>query len=204
MGRTPTGQTRDAVFRFVQERIFAGDPPTVREVQSAFGFRAVQSARAHLEALVAAGRLAKEGGKARGYRLPARADHAPPAWVPVVGRVQAGALTTAVEEPEGYVTTRARPGADLFALRVRGDSMVGAAILAGDVVVVRRQETADDGEIVVALVDDEATVKRLRLRRGRVELHAENPAFAPIVPPPGEVQILGKVVEVHRHLEPEQ
>jgi repressor LexA len=124
--------------------------------------------------------------------------------VPVVGRVQAGALTTAVEEPEGYVTIRARPGADLFALRVRGDSMVGAAILAGDVVVVRRQETADDRDIVVALVDDEATVKRLRLRRGRVELHAENPAFAPIIPPPGAMQILGKVVEVHRHLEPDQ
>jgi len=204
MGRTPAGQTRDAVLHFVRDRILAGDPPTVREVQAAFGFRAVQSARAHLEALVASGRLVKAPGKARGYRMPATAGHSPPTWVPVVGRVQAGALTTAVEEPEGYVTTRTRPGADLFALRVRGDSMVDAAILAGDVVVVRRQETADDGEIVVALVDDEATVKRLRLRRGRVELHAENPAFAPIVPPPGEVQILGKVVEVHRHLEPSQ
>jgi repressor LexA len=203
MGRTPAGQSREAVFRFVRDRILAGIPPTVREVQEAFAFRAVESARAHLERLVASGRLVKEPGKARGYRLPAGAGHAPPAWVPVVGRVQAGALTTAVEEPEGYVTTRARPGAELFALRVRGDSMVGAAILAGDVVVVRRQETADDRDIVVALVDDEATVKRLRLRRGRVELHAENPAFAPIIPPPGGVQILGKVVEVHRHLEPE-
>jgi len=203
MGRTPTGQTRDAVLRFVRDRILAGHPPTVREVQAAFGFRAVQSARAHLEALVAAGRLAKEEGKARGYHLPARGSAPPPTWIPLLGRVQAGELTTALEEPEGYVVASGRPGAELFALRVRGESMSGAAILAGDVVVVRRQATAEDGEIVVALVGDEATVKRLRLRRGRVELHPENPAFTPIVPPPGEVQILGKVVEVHRHLEPE-
>jgi repressor LexA len=200
MGRTPAGQTRESIFRFVRDRILAGVPPTVREVQGAFGFRAVQSARAHLEALVAEGRLAKEGGKARGYRLPA--TDPPPAWVPLVGRVQAGALTAALEEPEGYVVARGRPGAELFALRVRGDSMVGAAILAGDVVVVRRQPRAEEGEIVVALVEDEATVKRLRVRGGHVELHAENPAFPPIVPE--GVEILGKVVEVRRQLEPEQ
>lgn len=201
MGRTPAGQTRESVFRFVRDRILAGQPPTVREVQEAFGFRAVESARAHLEALVDAGRLLKQAGKARGYRLPAGGT--PPAWVPLIGRVQAGALTTAFEEPEGYVAARARGGSDLFALRVRGDSMVGAAILAGDVVVVRRQQRADDGDIVVALVEDEATVKRLRLQEGGVALHAENPAFPPIVPPPEELHILGKVVEVHRNLEPE-
>ena len=195
----PPSPRREAIFRFVRERILAGEPPTVREVQAAFGFRAVESARSHLEALVAAGRLVKAGGKARGYRLP---EGAATTWVGLVGRVAAGGLSLAVEEAEGQVPVRSRPGAELFALRVRGESMVGAAILDGDVVVVRRQATAESGEIVVARVGDEATVKRLRLVSGRVELHPENPSFAPIVVEPNTVEILGKVVEVHRHLEP--
>ncbi len=191
---------REAIFRFVRERLLAGDPPTVREVQEAFGFRAVESARSHLEALVAAGRLVKAKGRARGYRLPGQVGA--PVWVPLVGRVAAGGLALAVEEAEGSVPVRPRPGADLFALRVRGDSMVGAAILDGDIVIVRRQPTAESGEIVVALVGDEATVKRLRRVAGQVELHPENPRFSPIVVAPEAVQILGKVVEVRRHLEP--
>jgi repressor LexA len=90
---------------------------------------------------------------------------------------------------------------ELFALVVQGESMTGAGILPDDLVIVRRQDTARDGEIVVALVRDEATVKRLRLRAGRIELQPENAAFAPIVPGPGaEVRILGRVVEVRRRL----
>ena len=89
----------------------------------------------------------------------------------------------------------------LFALRVHGESMIGAGIFPGDIVIVRSQSTAQSGEIVVALVGDEATVKRLRLRRGRIELHPENPAFEPIVPAPNECTILGKVIEIRRHLE---
>jgi repressor LexA len=89
----------------------------------------------------------------------------------------------------------------LFSLRVRGDSMKDAGILDGDVVVVRRQPNANAGDIVVAMVGDEATVKRFRLKRGRVELHPENDAYQPIVPEPGDVKVLGKVVEVRRTLE---
>jgi repressor LexA len=201
--RTPPGKTREQVLTFVRERILAGAPPTTREVQQHFGFRAVQSARQHLEALVATGRLAKEPGRSRGYRLPGSpGKNALPRFVPLLGRVQAGALREAIEAPDGYLPV-AEPSADdrLFALTVQGESMTGAGILAGDIVVVRQQETARDGEIVVALVDDEATVKRLRLRRGRVELHPENPSFAPIVPEaPATIRILGKVVEVRRRL----
>jgi repressor LexA len=175
----------------------------VREVQEALGFRAVETARRHLENLIAQGRLRREAGKARGYQLPERSDPADlPVLVPLLGRVQAGALTTAVEAPEGYVpvpSVRAR--GELFALRVRGESMIGAGILPGDIAVVRRQPTAQSGDIVVALVGDEATVKRLRLRRGRVELHAENPEFLPIIPDPEEVTVLGKVIEIRRYLE---
>jgi repressor LexA len=123
--------------------------------------------------------------------------------VPLLGRVAAGALDVAVEDPEGYVPVQSRgSGGELFALRVRGESMTGAGILPGDVVIVRRQRRASSGEVVVALVGEEATVKRLRLRRGRVELHAENPAFEPIVPDSRELTLLGKVVEVRRRLEP--
>ena len=200
MGRTPPGQTRERVFRLVRDRILAGRPPTVREVQEAFGFRSVQTAREHLEALVHEGRLTKHAGRARGYRLPASAGP-PPRLVPLLGRVPAGSLDAAVEELEGWLPVRSRGGAgELFALRVRGESMTGAGILPGDVVVVRRQRTARPGEIVVALVGDEATVKWLRLRGKRVELHPDNPAFEPIVPDPRELTLLGRVVEVRREL----
>jgi repressor LexA len=213
----PRGPIRGQVLAFVRERLADGSPPTVREVQQAFGFKAVESARQHLEALVAEGRLAKEPGRSRGYRLPAAGGPAPNGHpvhavpkvrlVPKLGRVQAGALREAIEDPEGWLPVEtSAEGEELFALTVRGESMTGAGILPGDVVIVRRQDTARDGEIVVALVRDEATVKRLRLREGRLELWPENPAFAPIVfaplvfAPDTEIRILGRVVEVRRRL----
>jgi repressor LexA len=230
MAFSPPGETREKVFRFVRQRLAAGAPPTVREVQQALGFQAVETARAHLEALVAEGRLRKEQGQARGYRLvsserrEARGEivGAPLAapnflFIPLLGQVQAGALTTAIENPEGYL---ALPSSDFsshlkpeawgpksqasplfFALRVEGESMIGAGILPGDIAIVRRQQTAQDGEIVVALVEDEATVKRLRRRAGRVELQPENPAFPVIAPDPEALTILGKVIEVRRYFE---
>jgi repressor LexA len=202
MGTTPAGTTRERVYRLVRERLSRGQPPTIREVQKALGFRAVETAREHLEALVAEGRLSKEPGRSRGYRLPRDTAAAPTVLVPLLGRVQAGPLNTAVEELEGYLPVESRLSAEeLFALRVRGESMTGAGILPGDVVVVSRQSSAEPGEIVVALVGEEATVKRLRIRRGRPELHPENPAFEPIVPPPGALWVLGKVIELRRYFD---
>ena len=214
------GATRERVFQFVRGRLLAGDPPTVRDVQEMFGFRTPQTARYHLEKLVSEGRLLAARGKARGYRLLEQIDQlnqlsmpSPTRWVPVLGRVQAGQLTTATEELDDYVPMPAgRTGSgprdrgdhrdhnDLFALRVQGESMTGAGILPGDLVIVRRQPTADSGALVVALVDDEATVKRLRLHDGQVELHPENPAFDPIRTD-REITLLGKVIEVRRTLE---
>lgn len=211
MPRTPPGETRARVLRYVQERLLEGRPPTIREVQGAFRFRAVETARAHLDALVREGRLQKRDGEARGFELPS--PHSMPRLVPVLGRVQAGALSTAVEDLEGYVAFDSNRSSqasrafqafhDVFALRVRGESMTGAGILPGDLVLVRKQETARSGEIVVALVGDEATVKRLRIRdRDRkIELHPENPAFDVIVPPRGTCIILGKVIEIRRSFE---
>jgi repressor LexA len=200
MGRTPAGQTRERIYQFVRDRLLRGFPPTVREVREAFGFRSIQTAREHLEELVAEGRLAKEKGKARGYRL--AADSGLTRLVPLLGRVPAGPLDLATEDLEGYLPIRSRRTADdLFGLRVRGESMTGAGILPGDIVVVRRQPAADSGDIVVALIGGEVTVKRLRIRRNRVELHPENPDFEPIIPDPGELTLLGKVIEVRRYLE---
>ena len=203
MGRTPHGQTRQKIFRFMRQRLRAGLPPTVREVQQAFGFSAVETARSHLDALVAQGLLRKEGGKARGYRLPGREAERPLLLIPLLGRVQAGALTTAVEEIEDFVPVDSRGSKDdLFALRVRGESMRDAGILPGDIVIVRKQPAAAPGDIVVALVDDEATVKTLRFGAGTIELHPANPRFEKIVVEPEALVLLGKVIEVRRLLEP--
>ena len=204
MGRTPKGETRRKVFEFVRDRLLAGQPPTVREVQDAFGFRAVQTARQHLERLVEDGRLVADRHKARGYRLSGAGAGREPrtVLVPVLGRVPAGALEEAVEDPDGYLPVDARGAAagDLFALRVRGESMTGVGILPGDLVVVRRQPSAGSGDIVVALVENEATVKTFRSRGRQVELRSENPEFQPIVLDAEAVTILGKVIEVRRIL----
>ena len=215
MGRTPAGQTRDLVFQFVRERLLAGQPPTVREVQEAFGFRSVQSAREHLEALVAAGRLDKQPGKARGYRLSGvaagvgRGSSATGAArglrsIPLLGRVSAGSFALAVEDLEGYLPIEAERAEDveaLFGLRVRGESMRNAGILPGDIVIVRRQSSVEEGAIVVALVGEEATVKRLRRRGERIELHPENPDYGVLVPDPAALVIIGRVIEVRRYLD---
>lgn len=200
--KTPPGQTRERVYRFVRDRLLDGNPPTIREVQDAFGFKAVESARSHLSALVREGRLLKDGNKARGYRLPDIPTHEPPVQVPLLGRVPAGPLNLAVEEVESYLPMRPKfRGAELFALRVEGDSMRDAGILDGDVVIVQKQATADPGDIVVALIGEEATVKTLFIEGKRIELRPQNPEYAPIVPDPSELMLLGKVLEVRRHLD---
>ena len=199
---TPPGKTRERVYRFVRDRLECGLPPTVREVQDALGFRAVQTAREHLERLVSEGRLAKQSGIARGYSLPAgETTGPPPVLIPVLGRVQAGALATAIEDIEGHIPMRTRTAEGIFGLRIRGESMTGAGILPGDIAIVRSQPTAESGDIVVALVDDEATIKTLKIRRQRIELHPSNNNFKPIVPLPGHCSIIGKVIEVRRFLE---
>jgi len=191
------------VYEFMRRQILSATPPTTREVQEHFGFKAVQSARQHLEALVAAGKLTKLAGKARGYRLPFGPEEVGPLQlVPMLGQVQAGALTEAIEDPEGYIPAEGSAiNAELFALTVRGESMLKVGILPGDTVIVRRQPDARDGDIVVAMVGDEATVKRLRFRSGRAILQPENDDFTPIVFAPGEeALLLGKVIEVRRKL----
>ena len=206
MAYTPPGETRKKVYEFVRERILNGSPPTVREVQRAFGFRAVQSARQHLEALVAEGKLVKDSGKSRSHRLPelgrVRSSHPDPHAGPRPGGgadhgpAGPGRLSPGAEDP------LRRPGA------LRPDGSGGEHARCRHPAGGHRDRPPaagrpGPGEIVVALVGEEATVKRYREKRGRVELHPENDAFEPIVPrEDGEpFSILGKVIEVRRNLE---
>ena len=189
-----------------------GMPPTVREIGAAFGMRSTGSVRTHLQALRRKGWLGeKRPGRHRGMgvlhsRL--RIEKTPPRGgglrqVPILGRVAAGPLLLAEENLEGSLSLDPallpRSG-EVFALRVRGDSMVGAGILDGDLALVRRQETAEAGEIVVAMLDGEATVKRFRPEGDRIVLEPENPALRPIVVEPGsgEFRILGRLAGVVR------
>ena len=176
------------VNRFVQENGYA---PSVREIGEAVGLRSTASVSYHIQALQEKGLLLSPGGKGRKRSI---ATNARPGQIPVVGVVTAGVPILAVENQEGTMAWDGDPGC--FALRVRGDSMVGAAILSGDLVVVRPQQNADDGQIVVARIGDEATVKRLRRRNGQIWLMPENDNYEPI--DGTEAEIIGIVKAVVR------
>lgn len=161
----------DYVNQFIQEN---GYSPSVREIGAAVGLRSTASVSYHLQALQEKGLLQAPGAKGRKRAL---VTGARPGQIPVVGMVTAGIPILAVENQEGTIPWN-EPGC--FALRVRGDSMINAGILSGDKVVVRPQQTADDGQIVVARIEDEATVKRLRRRNGEIWLMPENDNYEPI------------------------
>ena len=190
----------DFIARTVRER---GYPPTVREIGEAVGLTSSSSVHAQLANLERRGFLHKDPTKPRAMALEAPRPQG--VVVPILGRIAAGAPILAREDVDEYLTVPMGfvDGADHFALRVRGDSMVGAGIFDGDLVVVRRQQDASDGDVVaVALpgpAEDEATVKRLQRARGKVMLVPENPALEPFEMAP-EGRILGRVVAVLRKL----
>lgn len=173
------------VNEFIQENGYA---PSVREIGAAVGLRSTASVSYHLQALQEKGLLQAPGAKGRKRAI---ATGARPGQIPIVGVVTAGVPILAVENQEGTLTWDV-PGC--FALRVRGDSMVGAGILSGDLVVVRPQPTASDGQIVVARIENEATVKRLRRRDGQVWLMPENDCYEPIDGSNAEIVGLVKAV----------
>ncbi len=227
MPATPPGQTRERIFRFVRQRLLRGDSPSLREIRDHFGFRALETVRAHLIALVREGKLLREPGRARGYRLPpspfpdaipqdpepargTRWSTGPliqavpgPAAIPLLGEVAAGGFEEAIENPEGFVPVdlpASRDPEQFLALRVRGESMSGAGILPGDTVIVECGIEPANGQVVVALVEGEATVKRFHRNAQGLELRPENPDFEVLRPDPGSCRILGRVVELRRHL----
>jgi repressor LexA len=212
--RELTARQRE-VLEFI--RVFGerhGVPPTVREIGERFHFTA-RAAFDHLRALERKGMLERRVTGKRASRtlvLPAHkgARRAEPAGgasgIPVLGRIAAGVPITAVENLEDTIPLRPEwlgaGGQDVFALRVRGDSMIEAHIVDGDLVLVRRQEAAGAGDIVAAMVDGEATVKRFAREGGAVVLRPEHPTMKPIVVERGraDVRILGKVIGVVRQV----
>ena len=182
-----------------------GYPPSVREIGEYVGLKSPSTVHFHLKGLEAAGIITKAEGKTRaitvagGFPAPERRrkPEPPKNQVPVVGDVAAGAPILAQENIEDYLTfDTGRLSGEHFALRVRGESMLYAGILPGDYVVVHQQESFRNGDIVVALFEDEATVKTLRRKDGHVWLMPENPEYEPI---DGDgAQLLGKVVAVVR------
>ena len=175
------------VSNFIQENGYA---PSVREIGAGVGLRSTASVSYHLRALQDKGLL--QGGESKG-RKRAIATNARAGQIPIVGLVTAGQPILAVENQEGSL---AWGDPECFGLRVRGDSMINAGILPGDTVIVRPQSSADDGQIVVARIGDEATVKRLSRKNGQVWLLPENDAYDPI--DGSEAELIGLVKGVVR------
>ena len=172
-----------------------GYPPSVREIGEAVGLKSPSTVHFHLKHLEEAGVIEKGAGKGRAIAL--TAPEVPEDRVPIVGNVAAGSPILAQECIEDYLIfdTGGRSG-EYFALRVRGESMLNAGILPGDLVIVHRQATCSNGEIVVAMIEDEATVKRFSRQNGHVWLLPENEAYSPI--DGTYAQILGKIAAVVR------
>ncbi len=173
------------IYNFLRERIQTdGVPPSVREICTATGIRSTSTVHYHLKALENAGYISRDEGLNRSIRIVGESAR----FIPVLGRVTAGQPILAVENVEDYLpfTSRLKRGSELFALRVMGESMIGAGIL--------------DGDIIVVLIDDEATCKRFYKENGHYRLQPENPTMEPIIT--DHVAILGKVVSCIRYYEP--
>ncbi|WP_217923416.1 transcriptional repressor LexA [Miltoncostaea oceani] len=197
-------ERQSAILSFISRHCRdTGYPPTVREIGLGVGLASPSTVHAHLAKLESGGHIRRDPTKPRAMfvcqdavEAPAPVAAAPhPTALPLVGSVAAGVPRLAEEDVEDWVTT---PFEGDFMLRVTGESMMNAGILDGDLVVVRRADTARDGEIVVGMIGEEATVKRLRRIDGRVHLMPENDAFEPIVP--DELTLAGVVVGVLRKL----
>ena len=195
---------RMEILRFLARRDSRGEgPPSLREVSSAVGFKSSRSAYVHLQRLEEAGYVEREGGRARGVRLTGRGwETAMAEDVRLLGRIAAGRGLEAVVEGEAYSLAAelfgSRSGKGRYLLRVVGQSMVGAGIEEGDLLVVEEDDSPPDGAIVVALVEggEEVMVKRLYREDGLVRLKSENESYEDITLPPKAVLVQGQVVYV--------
>lgn len=183
------------VYEFLIDEARTGVPPTVREICRATGLRSTSTVHAHLKTLEKLGLITRDEGLNRSIRIEGTVSTT---QVPILGRVTAGVPILAVEDIEGYLPFVEKSGKDLFALHVSGLSMRDAGILDGDYVISERTQSASNGDIVVALIEDEATVKRFFKEPDHIRLQPENPDFEPILS--RDVYLLGKVISVIRFL----
>lgn len=199
--------TQEKVFNFLKDYLgVKGFPPTLREIASHFGLRGPKAPQKTLNILERKGYIRKTPGGSRAIEILGL----PPIHlsqivsIPMIGRVQAGEPILAVENVEGYINFDRNlvSSGDVFLLRVQGDSMIDAHIQDGDFALVKPQPTAENGEIVVALIEDEATIKRIFQKRDLIRLEPANPKMEPIVVKKGEkkVTIVGKVVGIFRKI----
>jgi repressor LexA len=183
----------DFIYEFAKDN---GWPPTIRQIAMHFGIKSPNGVADHLKALERKGEIRIASGTARGIEMLRRQEQG----IPLVGRIAAGEPILAAENIEDYVTIERMFPVDgkCFALRVKGASMIGDGIRDGDIVVVRPQKTADNGDIVVALIEDEATVKRFYREGRRIRLQPSNPDYDPIYAT--AVEIRGRVIGVIRQM----
>lgn len=188
-------KSQQKVYDFLVKEAPRGVPPTVREICAATGLRSTSTVHAHLKTLEKLGYISRDAGLNRSIRIEGSTAAV---QVPVLGKVTAGQPILAVEDIEGYLPFPQKEGKELFALHVSGLSMRDAGILDGDYVVAEQTPAAENGEIVVAMIDDEATVKRFFREKDCVRLQPENPDYEPIYT--DHVFILGKVIAIMRYL----
>lgn len=203
MKKTITERQQE-IYEFIRATIAArGIPPSMREIGERFDIRSTNGVEGHLAALERSGFLTRERGKSRGIML--HAGERTGVTVPILGRVAAGMPVLSPENREGEVMVdlalfSLRSAHNLFALTVKGESMVNAHIMDGDTLLVRAQATAQNRDIVAALVDGEATVKRFFAEKNCIRLQPENSAMKPLYFERGDFRILGKVVGVMRRV----
>ncbi|MCR4616232.1 MAG: transcriptional repressor LexA [Clostridiales bacterium] len=190
-------ETQRRIYDYLIEKLQDGVPPSVREIASAVGLKSTSSVQANLNALEEAGYISRDPLLKRSIRIVGQAENV--TNVPLLGTVTAGSPILAVEQIESYLPFSGKYANDksLFALHVRGESMLNAGILDGDIVIVEKTPSARNGDIVVALIEDEATVKTFYKEDGHFRLQPENDAYEPIIV--NEVIILGKVVSLIRY-----
>ncbi len=203
MKQLTTEQSRVLSF-IMQKQRDTGAPPTVREICYAMGYKSINNARQHLRLIANKGYIRLVRGKARGIELLidfAKGISDNEIQIPIVGLIAAGKPITAEENIDGHITLDRNlfKGEGLFTLRVTGDSMEGIGVLDGDFVIVRQQATAQNNDIVVAIIEGEATLKRYIRKENYIILHAENPRYEDIVVPSDrDILIAGKMVGVIR------
>ena len=188
-------EKQNAIFEYIKDKISqTGVAPSVREIGEAVGLRSTSSVQYNLNALEEAGYIKRDANLKRTIRIAGSAESI--AHIPLVGTVTAGLPILATQQIEEYIALSGVNGNNLFALHVKGDSMVNAGIFDGDIVVVEQTPVADNGDIVVALIDDEATVKRFYKEDGYFRLQPENDKYKPIIVK--KCAILGKVKRLIR------